>query len=94
MTELGATLLRNGKPGEASEELDRALLIDPTHVDTRRCAVGAAALTEKPSFTAEVGLAGADMARGREADANTELAHARSRMSALNSAARSATRTP
>lgn len=42
LTELGATLLRNGKPVEASKELDRALLLDRSNAVTLRYAVGAA----------------------------------------------------
>jgi tetratricopeptide (TPR) repeat protein len=42
LTELGATLLRNGKPGQASRELDRALLLDGSNIVILKFAVGAA----------------------------------------------------
>lgn len=42
LTELGATLLRNGKPVEAAKALDQSLLIDPLNGVTLKYAVGAA----------------------------------------------------
>jgi tetratricopeptide (TPR) repeat protein len=42
LTELGATYLRNGKPGEASKVLDQALALEPSNKDTMKYAVGAA----------------------------------------------------
>jgi tetratricopeptide (TPR) repeat protein len=42
LTELGATYLRNGSPGEAAKVLDEALALDPSNTDTMKYAVGAA----------------------------------------------------
>jgi tetratricopeptide (TPR) repeat protein len=42
LTELGATLLKNGKPVEASEPLDKALRLDPSNQVTLKYAIGAA----------------------------------------------------
>jgi tetratricopeptide (TPR) repeat protein len=42
LTEFGATLLKNGKPMEASEPLDKALRLDPSSPVTLKYAIGAA----------------------------------------------------
>jgi tetratricopeptide (TPR) repeat protein len=41
-TELGATLLKNGKPAEASKPLDKALKLDPSNPVTLKYNIGAA----------------------------------------------------
>jgi tetratricopeptide (TPR) repeat protein len=42
LTELGATLLQNGKPAEASKPLDKALRLDPSNPVTLKYGIGAA----------------------------------------------------
>jgi tetratricopeptide (TPR) repeat protein len=42
LMELGATYLRNGRPGEAGKVLDEALVLDPSNTATMKYAVGAA----------------------------------------------------
>jgi tetratricopeptide (TPR) repeat protein len=42
LTELGATYLQNGNPGEAAKVLDKALALDPSNTTTMKYAVGAA----------------------------------------------------
>jgi tetratricopeptide (TPR) repeat protein len=42
LTELGATYLQNGNPGEATKILDKALVLDPSNKATMKYAVGAA----------------------------------------------------
>jgi tetratricopeptide (TPR) repeat protein len=42
LTELGATYLQNGNPGEATKVLDKALALDPSNTATMKYAVGAA----------------------------------------------------
>jgi tetratricopeptide (TPR) repeat protein len=42
LTELGATYLQNGNPGEATKVLEKALVLDPSNAATMKYAVGAA----------------------------------------------------
>lgn len=54
LTELGATLLRNGKPAEAGRALDRSLKIDPGNTVTLKYAVGAAVGSRNWQHAAEL----------------------------------------
>src|SRR5690242_823054 len=53
-TELGATLLKNGKPAEASKALHEALIIDPSNPVTLKYAIGAAVGSQTWSRAAEL----------------------------------------
>src|SRR5215472_13822083 len=54
LTELGATLLKNGKPAEASRPLDEALRLDPSNSVTLKYAIGAAVGSQKWARAAEL----------------------------------------
>ena len=53
-TELGATLLKNGKPAEASKALHEALVLDPSNPVTLKYAIGAAVGSQNWSRAAEL----------------------------------------
>lgn len=54
LTELGATLLKNGKPSEASKPLDEALKLDPSNPVTLKYDIGAAVGVRNWSRAAEL----------------------------------------